>query len=82
MKKNKKNEAAQKEVPLSNEELNMLRKSVASEKVDRSKLPHYDNSDKAKFFRYVKKNKFFAAICILLAVCVVVLLVLCAVMVR
>ena len=80
MKKNKKNEAVQKEVPLSNEELNMLRKSVASEKVDRSKLPHYDNSDKAKFFRYVKKNKFFAAICVLLAVCVVVLLALCAVM--
>ena len=57
MKKNKKNEAVQKEVPLSNEELNMLRKSVASEKVDRSKLPYYDNSDKAKnlfFLTYLK----------------------------
>ena len=33
MKKNKKNEAVQKEVPLSNEELNILRKSVASERL-------------------------------------------------
>ncbi len=79
MKKNKKNAAVQNENSLSEEELRILRASVQSEKVDRSKLPHYDNSDKAKFVRYVKKNKAFTAICILLTACVIVILSLCVV---
>lgn len=77
-KKDKKNNAVE-EKPLTEDELRILRASVESEKVDRSKLPHYDNSGKAKLFRYVKNNKVFAAICIVLALCMVTLLVLCTV---
>ena len=77
MKKNKKNTAAPSGAPLSEQELEMLRASVQSEKVDRSKLPHYDNSDKAKFFRYVKKNKTFAAAAVVVLVCIALVLTLC-----
>ena len=79
MKKNKKNTAAPSGAPLSEQELEMLRASVQSEKVDRSKLPHYDNSDKAKFFRYVKKNKTFAAAAVVVLVCIALVLTLCVV---
>ena len=79
MKKNKKNTAAPSGAPLSEQELEMLRASVQSEKVDRSKLPHYDNSDKAKFFRYVKKNKTFAAAAVVVLMCVALVLTLCVV---
>ena len=78
MKKNKRTRSS--EVPLSDEELQMLRNSIASERIDRSRLPHYDNSDKAKFIRYVKRNKAFAALCIILSLCVVTLMVIFAVM--
>ncbi len=79
MKKNKKNQTNN-EIPLTDEELNLVKKSVASQKVDRSKLPHYDNSDKAKFFRYIKKNIVFTTICVVLAVCLIALLSLCIVL--
>ena len=67
------------DIPLSEEEIKILKASVNAEKVDRSKLPHYDNSDKAKLWRYIKKNKVFAAICAVLALCVAVTLILCVV---
>ena len=42
---------------LSDEELSMLKASIESAAVDRSKLPPHDRSDKARFFRFIKKNK-------------------------
>ncbi len=65
--------------PLSDEELALLKDSIDSEEVDRSTLPHYDNSDKAKLWRYMKKNTVFSAVCIALALLVVAALVLCVV---
>ncbi len=80
MKRNKKiNEYVGTVSPLSESELALLKNSIDSEKVDRSTLPHYDNSDKAKLFRYVKKNRIFSAACIALALFVVAALVLCVV---
>ncbi|MBO7310970.1 MAG: M15 family metallopeptidase [Clostridia bacterium] len=73
MKKSKRNT----EIPLTDEELDFVKESISSQRIDRSKLPHYDNSEKARFFRYIKKNKAFACICVLLAVCMVTLLSLC-----
>lgn len=78
MKRKRKTDMSPKET-LSDEEYDLVKQSVAAEKVDRSKLPHYDNSDKAKLFRYIKKNKIFTVICIVLAVCVIALLSLCIV---
>ncbi len=65
--------------PLSEEELAMLKSSISSEKIDRSTLPHYDNSDKARLWRYIKKNKIFSVACITLAVLIVASLALCIV---
>ncbi len=59
---------------LTNEELSMLKSSVESEPVDRSTLPHFDNSERAKFFRGVKKNKLFTAAVALIAVCAIALI--------
>ncbi len=64
---------------LSDEEYRLIKQSVDSERVDRSRLPNYDNSDKAKLIRYMKKNKVFSAVCIVLAVCIIALLTLCVV---
>ncbi len=64
---------------LSDAELNMLKNSIASEKVDRSKLPHYDNSDRARLLRYAKKNRALTAVCAVIAVCVIVVLAFCVV---
>lgn len=57
---------------LSEEELKIL-KAGRDEGIDRSTLPHYDNSDLAKAKRYAKKNKFTVifvslTVCMLLAV--------------
>ncbi len=80
MKRNKKSTDIPPSVsPLSQDELDMLKKSIDSEDVDVSQLPHYDNSDKAKLVRYIKKNKIFSAVCISLAVLIIVSLVLCVV---
>lgn len=76
MKDNKKNEVRA-DSPLSDEELRLVRESIASQKVDRSRLPHYDNSDRARLWRYVRKNKLFAAVCAVLAVCIITVLSLC-----
>lgn len=76
MKKKRKNDVPPAET-LSDEEYRLIKQSVQSEKVDRSKLPHYDNSDRARLFRYIKKNKIFTVVCVVLAVCIVALLSLC-----
>ena len=57
---------------LSKEEIAMLKKSVESAKIDRSKLPPHDTSDKATFFRYIKQNKLLAGIALFVAVALVV----------
>ena len=41
---------------LSEKERHVLRKSVESADIDRSKLPPHDTSDRAHVFRFVKKN--------------------------
>ena len=53
---------------LSEEELSMLKASIEGAAVDRSKLPPHDRSDKAKFFRFIKKNKLLAVCSLFLAV--------------
>ena len=78
MKDKNKNEVRT-DTPLSDEELELVKASIASQRVDRSKLPHYDNSLWARFRRYVKNNKLFSAICAVLAVCIVTVLSLCIV---
>lgn len=78
MKRNKKEEQPISQA-LSDEELGIVRKSISSKKIDRSKLPHYDNSDKARLWRYAKKNKVFTAVCLFLAVCIIALLSVCVV---
>ncbi len=65
--------------PLTDDELNILKKAVESEKVDRSTLPHYDNSDKAMFLRFLKKDKLFTVVCGIISLLVVVLIVICSV---
>ena len=67
MKKHKNNVFFEEETEadaLSEEELSMLKASVESAKIDRSKLPPHDRSEKAKFFRLIKGN-------ILLTVCAI-----------
>lgn len=41
---------------LSEEELAMLKASIEASGVDRSTLPHHDNSDRAVFLRFLKSN--------------------------
>ncbi len=57
---------------LTEEELSMLKKSISSEKTDRSKLPHYDNSDRAKLFRFIAKNKIITVIAALALACAII----------
>lgn len=77
MKKRKeKDVSAQSEPVLTDGELEMLRSSIATDAQKRKWLPNYDNSDKAKAWRYIKKNKAFAVICVVLALCMLTLLVL------
>ena len=57
--------------PLSEEELALFKASIQSAKIDRSKLPPHDNSDKARFFRLIKKNKLLAACSLFLAIALV-----------
>ena len=64
-------EPEEKAEPLSEEEIAMLRSSIQDSKTDRSKLPPHDNSEKAKFFRLIKKNKLLAACSLFLAVVLV-----------
>ncbi len=52
----------------SEEELSMLKASIESADIDRSKLPPHDTSDKATFFRQVRKNKLFAACALFVAI--------------
>ncbi len=78
MKKKEKNLSS--EELLSEEELELLRASKEADK-DRT-LPNYDQSDKAKLFRYLKKNKLTAAICLVLAICIVTVCVLSAAYMR
>ncbi|MBE6706537.1 MAG: hypothetical protein E7577_02715 [Ruminococcaceae bacterium] len=61
--------------PLSSFEEEMIRESVREDRKKRKRLTYYDNSDKAKFGRYVKHNPIFAVICIVLAVCLTATLV-------
>ena len=61
--------------PLSDEELDLLRQSIDAQKVDRSRLAHYDNSDKAKAIRYAKKNILFVSIVAISVICIAVILI-------
>ncbi len=75
----RKNKKITAENPLTEEELQMLKHSVESQGTDRSKLPHYDNSDKARFFRFLKKDKLFTVLCVFLCVLAVALLTMCVI---
>ena len=68
MKKKDKNNQVHVEA-LSEIEEEMLRESVREDRRVRKRLTYYDNSDKAKFGRYLKRNPIFAIICIVIAVC-------------
>ena len=57
---------------LSEEELNMLRASISSAKIDRSKLPPHDTSDKANLFRFFKKNWILAVCAVFIATAIVI----------
>ena len=61
--------------PLSDFEEEMLRESVREDRKIRKRLTYYDNSDKAKFGRYLKKNPIFTTVCIVIAVCLTATLV-------
>ncbi len=71
MKNKKKNPSPENQ--LSPEEMSMLKQSIEGEQVDRSRLPHFDNSDRARLWRGIKKNKIFTAAIALLIVCAVAL---------
>ena len=76
MKKKENANIPQNENMLNDDELRILRASVEADKKSRKRLPHYDNSDTAKLARYVKSNKIFAAVCVVLALCIVTVMVL------
>lgn len=61
--------------PLSGVEEEMLRESVREDRRIRKRLTYYDNSDKAKLGRYLKRNPLVAIICIVIAVCLTATLV-------
>ncbi len=71
------NESEEREEPasadggLSDEELEMLKASVASAKVDRRKLPPHDTSDKATLFRLIKSNALFTVAAVIVAAAIV-----------
>ncbi len=73
------NTVASSPAPLNDEELLMIKRSVQEDRKKRRRLTHFDNSDKAKLWRFTKKNKSFAILCAVLAVLIVALLVLGAV---
>lgn len=64
-------EPEEKVEPLSEDELALLKASIQGSKIDRSKLPPHDNSDRAKLFRLIKKNKLLAVCSLFLAVVLV-----------
>ena len=64
------------EEQLSDEEIDLLRQSIEAQRVDRSQLPHYDNSDKARAIRYAKKNLLLLSIIAICAICTVIISVL------
>ena len=53
---------------LSAEELRVIKASIESARVDRSKLPPHDTSEKAGFFRFLKKNKLLAIVAVIIIV--------------
>lgn len=55
---------------LSDAELRMIKSSMASAKIDRSKLPPHDTSGKANAVRFLKKNKILAIVALILAVAI------------
>lgn len=63
------------ESPLSNEELEMLKKSVASAE-DRSKLPPHDTSDSANAMRFAKKNPILIVSAVIIAIAIIAVTVL------
>ncbi len=67
---------SEEEQPLNDEELLMIRKSVREDRKKRRRLSHYDNSDKAKAWRFAKRNVVFSVICIVLAILILTLSVL------
>ena len=58
---------------LSGEEIDLLRQSIEAQKIDRSRLPHYDNSGKAQAIRYAKKNLLLMSIIAVCAICMVII---------
>ncbi len=56
---------------LSDEELAWLKSSIDSAEVDRSKLPHYDNSDRATFWRFIKSRPVLAVASLIVALAIV-----------
>lgn len=62
---------AQSSDALSEEELAVLKASIESAKIDRSKLPPHDTSDKATFFRFIKSNTLLAVASVIVAVAIV-----------
>ena len=64
---------SEEETPLNQDELMMIRKSVREDRKKRRRLPHFDNSDKAKAIRFAKNNAVFSIICIILAVLITAL---------
>lgn len=75
MKKHKKFDTSEDELrteALSEEELSMLKASIESADIDRSKLPPHDTSDKANFFRLIRSNLVFSIIAIIVAIALIV----------
>ena len=64
---------------LSDEEVDILRQSIHGQKVDRSKLPPHDNSDRAKALRYAKKNVPFLATVAICVICIITIIALAVV---
>lgn len=61
--------------PLSGSEEEMLRESVREDRRVRKRLTYYDNSDKARLGRYLKRNPLVTLVCIVIAVCLIATLV-------
>ena len=57
---------------LSDEELAILKASIEGARIDRSKLPPHDTSDKATFFRFIKSNRLLTVASVIVAVAIVV----------
>jgi len=56
---------------LSDDEMAMLKASIESAKIDRSKLPPHDTSDKAMFFRFLRSNILLTVASVIVAVAIV-----------